>query len=102
MGRLPLIAAGVLALAIPLRAEDHPEMRAAENDLRSAKQHLEAAAHDYGGHRKQAIESIDHALGHIREGLESVEGKEKKVEHKEQRLEHKEQKLERRDERMKE
>jgi len=43
-------------------AEPHPEIRAAIGSLRHAKEHLEHAAHDFGGHRVEAIASIDHAI----------------------------------------
>src|SRR5262245_48045110 len=82
MRSIVILAFGVLALATPLRAEDNPEMHAAQDALRSAKSQLQAAPHDYSGHRRQAIEHIDRALADIREGLAVVEAKEKKVEHK--------------------
>src|SRR5881409_3825741 len=50
---------------------------------------LQAATHDYGGHRKQAIGDIDRALGQIRAGLATIEKKEQRVEHKVQRAEKK-------------
>jgi septal ring factor EnvC (AmiA/AmiB activator) len=92
---------GVLVLAASLCAEDNPEMHAAQDALRSAKSHLQAAPHDYAGHRRQAIEHVDRALADIREGLASVEAKQKKVEHKEQRLENRMQKLQKRDQQLK-
>jgi hypothetical protein len=88
-----LLVLGILALAVTVRAQDDPEMNAAENDLKSAKSHLQAAPHDYAGHRKQAVEAVDHALNHVREGLAANQGKEKKVEKKEQRLERKDERL---------
>ena len=41
--------------------EKHPEIRDALNSLRHAKEHLEKAAHDFGGHRVDAIHAIDEA-----------------------------------------
>lgn len=64
-------------------------MEEAKKDLQAAKTALQAAAHDYGGHRKQAIEAIDRALGHINQGLQVVTKKENKIEHKEQKAEKK-------------
>ncbi len=49
--------------------EPHPEVRRAMRALQNAKADLEKAAHDYGGHRVQAIKSIDEALGHLKEAL---------------------------------
>ena len=42
--------------------ERHPEIRAAQRDLASAKGHLQAAARDFGGHRAKAVEHLDQAL----------------------------------------
>lgn len=41
--------------------EPHPEIREAMESLRHAKEHLEHAAHDFGGHRVDAIRAIDEA-----------------------------------------
>jgi hypothetical protein len=68
--RLMLLAVlGVFALMFAYPAgvpaaspESHPEIHNAIDSLRHAKEHLEHAAHDYGGHRLEAIASIDHAL----------------------------------------
>ena len=43
-------------------AEPHPEIRDAIASLRHAREHLDHAAHDFGGHRADAIRSIDEAL----------------------------------------
>ena len=42
-------------------AERHPQIRAAIRSLEAAKDHLQHAAHDFGGHRAEAIEAIDQA-----------------------------------------
>ncbi len=50
------------ATAVPANAiPDHPEIRDAMGSLRHAKEHLEHAAHDFGGHRVEAIRAIDEA-----------------------------------------
>lgn len=41
--------------------EPHPEIREALESLHHAKDHLEHAAHDFGGHRVDAIHAIDEA-----------------------------------------
>ena len=90
MRRLALVVATGLVFAVGVaRAQEHPQMEEAKKDLQAAKTALQAADHDYGGHRKQAIESIDKALGHINQGLATVAKKENKVEHKEQKAEKK-------------
>jgi hypothetical protein len=43
-------------------AERHPEIREALESLRRAKEHMEHAAHDFGGHRVEAIEATDRAI----------------------------------------
>ena len=43
-------------------AEPHPEIREAIASLRRAKEHLEHAAHDFGGHRVEAIRATDEAI----------------------------------------
>jgi len=66
---LSLAVLGVLTLGFAYPAvapaaspEPHPEIRAAIGSLRHAKEHLEHAAHDFGGHRVEAIASIDRAI----------------------------------------
>src|SRR2546430_9788282 len=90
MRRLALVVATGLVFAVGVaRAQEHPRMEEAKKDLQAAKTALQASAHDYGGHRKQAIEAIDRALGQIRAGLATIEKKEQRVEHKVQRAEKK-------------
>src|SRR6267143_880484 len=43
-------------------AEPHPEIREALGALRRAKEHVEHAAHDFGGHRVEAIEATNQAI----------------------------------------
>lgn len=43
-------------------AENHPEIRDALAALRNARAHLEHAAHDFGGHRVDAIKATDEAI----------------------------------------
>ncbi|HTS89959.1 MAG TPA: hypothetical protein VMG41_15800 [Gemmatimonadales bacterium] len=42
--------------------EPHPEIRAAIRALKNAREHLQKAAHDFGGHRVDAIAAIDKAI----------------------------------------
>ena len=56
------LAYPAVAPAAPPAAEPHPEIRAAINSLRHAKAHLEHAAHDFVGHRVEAIGAIDRAI----------------------------------------
>ncbi|MGH9714318.1 MAG: hypothetical protein ACRD5M_13555 [Candidatus Acidiferrales bacterium] len=50
------------AAAAAPAAEHHPEIHEAIGSLRHAREHLEHAAHDFGGHRVEAIKSIDEAI----------------------------------------
>jgi len=43
-------------------AEPHPQIREALASLRRAKEHMEHAAHDFGGHRVEAIEATNKAI----------------------------------------
>jgi hypothetical protein len=42
--------------------EPHPQIREAIESLRRAKAHMEHAAHDFGGHRVEAIRATDEAI----------------------------------------
>ncbi|OLB26383.1 MAG: hypothetical protein DMG41_29500 [Acidobacteria bacterium] len=43
-------------------AEPHPQIREALAALRQAKEHMEHAAHDFGGHRVEALKATDEAI----------------------------------------
>jgi hypothetical protein len=43
-------------------AEPHPQIREALGALRRAKEHMEHAAHDFGGHRVEALKATDEAI----------------------------------------
>ncbi len=51
-------------------AEQHPHIRTALRELREAKKELQTASHDFGGHRKEAIEAVDNAIKQLQEALE--------------------------------
>jgi hypothetical protein len=42
--------------------ERHPHIRRAISELRSAREELRKADHDFGGHRKEALEAVDVAI----------------------------------------
>jgi Spy/CpxP family protein refolding chaperone len=59
--------------------EKHPEIRAAMNHLRQAKNILEnKASNDFEGHKHEAVESIERALEHLNQALNSNDKGEKK------------------------
>ena len=49
--------------------ERHPELHKALRNLKSAKQDLEKAAHDFGGHKAAAIQAINQAIGELEAAL---------------------------------
>jgi hypothetical protein len=55
-------AAPIPAATTATPAEPHPEIREALGALRRAKEHMEHAAHDFGGHRVEAIEATNQAI----------------------------------------
>jgi hypothetical protein len=59
------------ALAKPAPAS-HPEYRAAINDLRNARGHLEKALADGYGHRDRAMRAIDHALEECEQAVQTL------------------------------
>jgi hypothetical protein len=54
------------AAAPAAKPEPHPEIRNALESLRVAREHLDHAAHDFGGHRVEAIRSIDEAIRQLK------------------------------------
>jgi hypothetical protein len=52
------------------KKERHPYIRAALRELRAAKKELKAAAHDFGGHRVDAINAVDEAIKQLEIALQ--------------------------------
>lgn len=59
---IPAAAAQPNAAAANAVPEEHPEIREALSALRRAKDHMEHAAHDFGGHRVDALHATDEAI----------------------------------------
>ena len=51
------------------RAERHPAIRRAIVALEAAKNDMQHAAHDFGGHRAAALAECDNAIAQLREAL---------------------------------
>ena len=51
--------------------EHHKKIHEAISKLKKAKEDLEKATHDFGGHRAKAIQAIDQALQELKMALES-------------------------------
>ena len=61
------VVALLLALSSPSPAAGrHPPIEAALTALQDAEMHLQQAAHDFGGHRVDAIHAIDEADHQLR------------------------------------
>ncbi len=72
--KAPAAAAVPAATSQPAAApaalpEPHPEIREAIESLRRAKDHLQHAAHDFGGHRVEAIKATDEAIRQLQDCL---------------------------------
>lgn len=69
---LPATPAATAQPATPAAAtpaEPHPQIREALGALRRAKEHMEHAAHDFGGHRVEALRATDEAIKQLEECL---------------------------------
>lgn len=64
MMSMAVMLALLLALspASPAQGERHPQIRSAIRALENAKRHLQEAAHDFGGHRVDALKATDEAI----------------------------------------
>jgi tetratricopeptide (TPR) repeat protein len=51
------------------RGERHPHIHASLRELREAKAELETAAHDFGGHRADAVKAVEHAIRQLAQAL---------------------------------
>ena len=58
----PAVTAAPATPTAATPAEPHPQIREALASLRRAKEHMEHAAHDFGGHRVEAIKATDEAI----------------------------------------
>ena len=56
-----LTAGGATLMAQPER-EMHPRIARAINALRDAREYMEHAPHDFGGHKAEAIRATDEAI----------------------------------------
>jgi hypothetical protein len=63
------VAPGSEAAPAAAAGERHPLIRAAINALRSARGDLQRAAHDYCGHRVEALEATNRALNQLQYAL---------------------------------
>ena len=68
---LAMILMGILCLPrLGITQERHPHIRAAIGELREARRELQTAAHDFCGHRKDAVHECDEALRQLQLALD--------------------------------
>ncbi len=65
----PPTAPGAPGLQHPARGR-HPAIRAAIRALEAAKADMQAAAHDFGGHRADALVACDNAIAQLKQALQ--------------------------------
>ncbi len=72
LGAVPLLAHGQAQGNDERRErnERHPEIRQAIGSLERAKRHLQEAAHDFGGHRADALRACDTAIEQLKLALQ--------------------------------
>ena len=66
---LPALGLSALLVSRAKGGEPQPHMHAAIDHLRAARQSLERADPDKGGHRVKAIELVDRAIGEVEAGI---------------------------------
>ncbi len=57
-----MLSAGVMTLSAQNERAMHPRIARAIEALKDARAYLEAAPHDFGGHKAAAIRSTDNAI----------------------------------------
>jgi hypothetical protein len=62
--------ARVQGAARKARVEAHPRIHSAIRELQAAKEELQKAPHDFGGHRADAVQAVDRALEQLRLALQ--------------------------------
>lgn len=69
-----LVGGAGFAAAQGAKDDGQPEMHAALDHLKQAKENLEKGKHDKGGHRKRALELVDQAIAEVNQGIAYVQG----------------------------
>jgi hypothetical protein len=64
-----VLSAGVFTLGAQNERGMHPRLAAAITALRDARAYLEAAPHDFGGHKAAAIRASDEAIRQLNMAL---------------------------------
>jgi hypothetical protein len=64
----------VLAASLAEAQERHPEIRRAIRALEHARDYMQHAAHDFGGHRVAALHACDDAIAQLRVAMRFDKG----------------------------
>jgi hypothetical protein len=75
MTRALLAIAALVLVTLPARAEQ-TNMKSALDQLRAARQELEEAKADKGGHRQKALDHVTKAIDEVQKGIEFGRDKE--------------------------
>lgn len=70
MNKIIFLFAVLGLLFSPIMAEKQPNMEAALNHLKAAKQSLEKASDDKGGHRAKAMQQVNQAIEQVQKGID--------------------------------
>jgi uncharacterized protein (DUF2342 family) len=70
LASLVLLASLLSPASLSAAGEEHPMIRRAINALQGAKNDLQNAAHDYCGHRVEALEATNGALSQLHQALD--------------------------------
>lgn len=76
MTRLLLAAMLLAVLTVPVARAEQTNMKAALDQLRLARQELEDAKADKGGHRQKALDHVTKAIDEVQKGIEFARDKE--------------------------
>jgi hypothetical protein len=69
LGLTSLAASGPVPTSQSTTGEHHPHIHAALRELREARRELKEGAHDFGGHRVEAVKAVDHAITQLERAL---------------------------------
>lgn len=67
--KLVAIAAGFFILGVSMKYDNQPKMREALGHLQAAKNSLNAATADKGGHRVKAMSLVKQAIEQVEKGI---------------------------------
>ncbi|HRE61637.1 MAG TPA: hypothetical protein PKY73_00955 [Hyphomonas sp.] len=66
-----VLVAGSAGMLAGMAIADQPNMRNALDHLREARDYLQAASHNKGGHRVAAIRLVNEAIDHVQAGIDA-------------------------------